>query len=162
MTRIFHRPRIRACLIALASFLVVFGVWAAFAPAGAVVQVIGAGSTQLDVETGKGRLVRLDAPAHTVFIANPEVADIQVKSPRLVYLTAKKPGQTTLFAVDQQERVLANVTVTVPHNLSRLREAIQKMLEVKSRSPGDDLDMNDLSMDSAEGLDMGGLSMDGM
>jgi pilus assembly protein CpaC len=92
------------------------------------VQVIGAGASRLDVEVSKGRLVRLDAPAHTVFIADPEIADIQVKSPRLVYLLAKKPGETTLFAVDKDERVLANVTVAVSHNLSRLREAISSLL----------------------------------
>jgi pilus assembly protein CpaC len=140
MKRIFRRPRLRTCLIALAPFAVIFGMSAVFAPAGAVVQVIGAGSTQLNVEIGKGRLVRLDAPADTVFIANPEVADVQVKSPRLVYLTAKKPGQTTLFAVDKRERVLANITVTVTHNLGRLRDAIAKLV------PG-----NDITVSSVDG-----------
>jgi len=33
------------------------------------------------LEAGKGTLIRLPRPAGTVFIANPEVADVQVKSP---------------------------------------------------------------------------------
>src|SRR4029077_19866936 len=43
------------------------------------------------LEAGKGTLIRLPRPAGTVFIANPEVADVQVKSPSLIYINAKTP-----------------------------------------------------------------------
>ncbi len=33
------------------------------------------------IEAGKGTLIRLPRPANTVFVANPDVADVQVKSP---------------------------------------------------------------------------------
>ena len=72
---------------ALASML------AAFAPARAL-EIIDGGGDTLQLEVSKGKLVRLDAPARTVFVADPAIADIQVKSPRLIYLLAKKPGQT--------------------------------------------------------------------
>jgi pilus assembly protein CpaC len=62
-----------------------------------------------------------------VFVADPEVCDIQVKSPRLVYLMGKKPGQTTLYAVDENERVLANIDVTVTHDLTRLNSAVRQL-----------------------------------
>jgi pilus assembly protein CpaC len=77
------------------------------------------------LEAGKGTLIRLPRPAGTVFIANPEVADVQVKSPSLIYLTAKAPGQTALYAVDSEDRVLLNRPVRVEHDLSRLRQSIQ-------------------------------------
>jgi pilus assembly protein CpaC len=73
---------------------------------------------------GKGTLIRLPRAASTVFIANPDVADIQVKSPSLIYLTAKTPGQTALYAVDAEDRVLLNAPVRVEHDLSRLRQSI--------------------------------------
>jgi len=95
-------------------------------PATSVEIIDGSGQT-LQMEISKGKLVRLEKPAKTVFVADPEIADIQVKSPRLVYLLAKKPGSTTLFAVDAKERVLANIGVKVTHNLSRLRKAIKDL-----------------------------------
>ena len=95
-------------------------------PAGAVEFVTGSG-TFLQLEVNKGRLVRLDRPAGTVFIADPEIADIQVKSPTLVDLLGKKAGETTLYAVDEGENVLASVAIRVNLNLSRLRDAIRKL-----------------------------------
>jgi pilus assembly protein CpaC len=99
-------------------------VVAASAHAGDIVP--GQKST-LRVEVNKGSLVRLPEAATTVFVADPEVCDIQVKSPRLVYLLGKKPGQTTLYAVGSGERVLANIDVTVTHDLSRLNSAVRQL-----------------------------------
>src|SRR6185369_13154689 len=53
---------------------------------------VPASGTPLVLEAGKGTLIRLDRPAATVFVANPDVADVQVKSPSLIYVTAKAPG----------------------------------------------------------------------
>ena len=39
-----------------------------------------------------------EEPFSSLFVANPEVADVEVKSPRLVYLTGVGVGETTLFA----------------------------------------------------------------
>lgn len=84
--------------------------------------------SKIELETKKGVLLRLDRPAATVFIANPDIADIQVKSPRLIYILAKQPGETTLYAVDAAERVLANLQISVKHNLSRLNRALRNLL----------------------------------
>ena len=91
------------------------------------IQVEHGSGVEISIEVNKGRLVRLDRPAQTVFIADPAIADIQVKSPRLIYLMGKLPGETTLFAVDDAEVVLANVAVRVTHNVSRLRETVQAL-----------------------------------
>jgi len=90
-------------------------------------EIVAAGATVLQIETSRGRLVRLDRAAATVFVANPDIADIQVKSPTLIYLMGKKAGQTTLFAVDAAEAVLANIEIAVTHNLERLRRAIREL-----------------------------------
>src|SRR5260370_42222317 len=50
---------------------------------------IGANGAPIVLEIGKGTLIRLTAPAATVFIANPDAADVQVKSPSLIYISAK-------------------------------------------------------------------------
>src|SRR5438874_4594012 len=76
------------------------------------------------LEAGKGTLIRLPRPASTVFLANPEVADVQVKTPSLIYVNAKTPGETVLYAVDADDRILLNSLVRVQHDLSRLRESL--------------------------------------
>ena len=82
----------------------------------------------VSIEVSKGRIVRLSRPAKTVFVADPNVADVQVKSSRMIYLFGKKVGETTLIAVDSNDRVLLNVGVTVNHNITRLRRAIDAVV----------------------------------
>lgn len=81
----------------------------------------------VQIEVSKAGLIRLDGLAAAVFIADPEVCDIQVKSPSLIYLIGRKPGETTLYAVDEEDRLLEAVNVSVVHNLSRLRLAVQSL-----------------------------------
>src|SRR5262249_52898447 len=71
---------------------------------------------------------RLTAPAGTVFIANPDVADVQVKSPSLIYISAKSPGETVIYAVDASDAVLLNSPVRVEHDLSRLRSSLKQLV----------------------------------
>jgi pilus assembly protein CpaC len=80
------------------------------------------------VEVDEGKLLRLNADAASVFIANPAIADISVKSSRLVYILGLAPGETSLFVVDKAENVIANTKVVVRHNISRLQEAIDTLL----------------------------------
>lgn len=98
-------------------------------------EIIGAAQSSIDIEISKGTLVRLRQPAASVFIANPDIADIQVRSPTLVYVFGRKPGQTVLYAVDDQEQVLLNTTVTVTHNLARLRDQLRAVV------PDEDVDV---------------------
>src|SRR6185369_12020096 len=63
----------------------------------------GTSGKDLSIEINRGALVRLQVPADTVFVANPEIADIQVKSPRLIYVFAKRAGETVLYAVDAND-----------------------------------------------------------
>src|SRR3546814_61073 len=67
------------------------------------------------IEIGEGQLLRLDRAMASVFIANPEIADVTAKSDRLLYLFGKRVGTTTLFALDGNDNVIANVSVTVDH-----------------------------------------------
>lgn len=105
--------------LALASF------WTAPALAQSSASPLGG---RLTVEMNEGRLVRLSTPATSVFIANPDIADVNVKSARMVYVFGKVPGQTTLFAVDRNENVIANVQIVVEHNIGRLQESIDRLV----------------------------------
>jgi pilus assembly protein CpaC len=82
----------------------------------------------ITIELHKGRVIRLPRPAATVFVADPETADVQAQSPSIVYLFGKKAGETSLYAVDENDQLLLRTHVVVQHNLSGLREAIHQLL----------------------------------
>jgi len=77
------------------------------------------------LEIGKGTLFHLPRPAATVFVANPDIADVQVKSPTLLYISANKtkPGETVVYAVDGNDNVLVSAVIRVEYDLSRLRQS---------------------------------------
>lgn len=82
----------------------------------------------IEIELSEGQLLRLDRAMASVFIANPAIADITAKSERLLYLFGKTVGTTTLFALDGNDNVIANVTVHVTHNLARLDKALSELV----------------------------------
>jgi len=102
-------------VIAVILFLgVIGGAWAAENP--------------LRVDMNAGVLVRLPAPASSVFVADPAVADIQVLSPTMVSVFGKAPGETSIVAVDAGEQVILDRRVAVVRNLASLNRAIADLL----------------------------------
>jgi pilus assembly protein CpaC len=129
-------PVLRAFAAALLAAGVVAG-----GPVQAAVRAIAAGADSLEIEVNKGALVRLPAAAAAVFVADPRYADIAVKSPTLIYVTAKRTGETSLFAVDENDQLLANVNLHITHNLNALRLALRDLvpdaaIEVRSIKGG--------------------------
>jgi pilus assembly protein CpaC len=82
----------------------------------------------LSQEVRKGRVIRLPRPAATVFVADPENADVQAQSASIVYLFGRRTGTTSLYAVDENDELLLRTSVTVTHNLSGLRQAVLQLV----------------------------------
>jgi pilus assembly protein CpaC len=91
-------------------------------------QDMGPATSRLTLEVGKGRLIRLDGLAKSVFVADPRVADIDVRSPSLVYVTAKAPGVTSLMAVDAYDRLLANIEIATDYDDDQIRSDLKHVL----------------------------------
>jgi Flp pilus assembly secretin CpaC len=87
-------------------------------------QVVPPQQPTLTLEVNKGTAIKLPGAATTVFVAAPDIADVQVKSPSMIYVFAKKPGDTVLYAVDDQDRVLLNTIVSVTSPVSRMRSTL--------------------------------------
>ncbi len=85
-------------------------------------------SEQLNVEVGKGQVIRLPRPAATVFVADPDIADVQAQSPSIIYVFGKRAGNTSMFAVDEADNLLLRSSVQVDHNLAGLRDAIDRLI----------------------------------
>jgi pilus assembly protein CpaC len=111
----------------LIAALIIAAALAAPTAAVAATQVIPTNGSSVSLEVNKGTVVRLSRPAATVFVSDPAICDIQMKSPKLIYLMGKRPGQTSLYAVDEAENVLANVDVSVSHNISRLQSSLRAL-----------------------------------
>ena len=82
----------------------------------------------LAIQVNQGQLVRIDRPVTSVFVADTEIADVGIKSQQLIYVFAKHPGTTTLYAVGANDEILASITLIVTHNLSRLDQAIADLM----------------------------------
>jgi pilus assembly protein CpaC len=81
----------------------------------------------LSLEINKGTALKLSGAASTVFVAAPDIADVQVKSPGMIYVFAKKAGDTVLYAVDDQDRVLLNTIVSVSSPISRMKQELDQL-----------------------------------
>lgn len=90
--------------------------------------VLAPSQGSLSIEVNKGTLIRLDRPASEVFIANPEIADVQVKSNRVIYIFGQAQGETSFYALDKNDQTIFSSNVTVTRNLSALRNAYDRLL----------------------------------
>lgn len=86
----------------------------------------------LTIEKNKSVALTLDKGAQEVFVANPEIADVQMPKPPLMYLYGRKPGVTTVYVKDGKGNP-KEIPVHVTHNLS------QMMQNFKSLHPADDV-----------------------
>ncbi len=77
------------------------------------------------VEVDHAKMVTLPAAATTVFVANPEMADVQVPTTTSFLLLGKKTGTTTAYAVLSTGRTM-KYAVTVQRSLSGLLGAMQR------------------------------------
>lgn len=96
--------------------------------------VVPQADREVALVVGTGQLIRVDEEFSSLFVANPDVADVQVKSPKLLYLTGVGVGETTLFAVDDDDRVLMSSSIRVTHNLAALQAGIRKLAPGQSVS----------------------------
>ncbi|GGJ43234.1 secretion system protein [Sphingopyxis bauzanensis] len=83
-------------------------------------------SSSIDLSVGRGRLISLPAAMTDIFVANDEVADVQVRSGRQLYIFGKKPGETSIYATDASGRVVFSTVARVGNNI----ETIDQMLSL--------------------------------
>ncbi|MEA2859759.1 MAG: pilus assembly protein CpaC [Methylobacteriaceae bacterium] len=79
---------------------------------------------------GVGRSIIIDLPrdATEIVVANPAVANAVVRSPRKIFVLATGAGQTTIFALDQQGRQIANIELTIGRDVGELEQILRAAL----------------------------------
>lgn len=90
--------------------------------------IVASETDRLDLGAGKSKVVDLPTPIKRASIANPEVADTVVLSPRQIYLTGKALGMTTLTLWKESGELYSALDVIVTPDLTQLREQLHKIL----------------------------------
>lgn len=94
----------------LALALALSTMLAAALPAPAAMAVDGA---PISVNVNMARILRINAPASTVIVGNPGIADVTIQDPQTLILTGKSFGQTNLIVLDSQGNPIADTLLEV-------------------------------------------------
>lgn len=81
-------------------------------------------STEITLSKGRGQLVTLPAAISDVMISNQDVADVQVRSPRQLYIYGKASGESTVFATTAAGKVIYSANVRVGSNVNSIDEML--------------------------------------
>jgi pilus assembly protein CpaC len=91
---------------------------------------------KLNLVVGKSLVIDTPVAVKRVSLANPDIADTVVISPRQIYLTGKAAGTTNLTLWGADDRVSTIFDVTVSADLSQVKEKLQEVL------PGEHIQVN--------------------
>jgi Flp pilus assembly secretin CpaC len=75
--------------------------------------VMAASTDPITVKANMARILRISAPAATVIIGNPGVADVTIQDPQTLVLTGKSYGETNLIVLDSAGNPVADTMVSV-------------------------------------------------
>jgi len=78
----------------------------------------------LVLSIGRGQQVNLASNVTDVVVADPTIADVEVKSGRQIYILGKGPGETTVYATDAAGRTVYQATVRVGSNLDSISQML--------------------------------------
>jgi pilus assembly protein CpaC len=73
-------------------------------------------SNDIVVGQGTGRMVRTQGAMADLFVADPSIADVQVRSVNQLYIFGKGPGETTVYATNKAGKVVYSANVHVGAN----------------------------------------------
>jgi len=107
------------------------------APSTDAIEIATASDEQIMVSLplNKARVVRLPVDVRDVLATNEGVADVIVKSPRLVYLLGNQVGSTNVLFLDASGQQIARLDIRVEVDLSALDEMFDLLM------PDEDIDV---------------------
>jgi hypothetical protein len=81
--------------------------------AGGAAPSIAAEGAPISVKVNMARILRINAPAATVIVGNPGVADVTIQDPQTLVLTGKSYGQTNMIVLDDAGDPIADTLIEV-------------------------------------------------
>ena len=80
--------------------------------------------SRVSIAVGRGKLITLPASIEDIFIADNNIADVQVRSPRQVYIFGKKGGQTSFYATSASGKVVYSAEIAVGAEISSIDQML--------------------------------------
>ena len=80
--------------------------------------------SNISLSVGRGKLITLPAAIEDVFIAEDSIADVQVRSPRQVYVFGKAGGQTSFYATSSSGKVVYSAEISVNAEISSVDQML--------------------------------------
>jgi pilus assembly protein CpaC len=90
----------------------------------AIAQQVARPSQEIVLSIGKGELVTVPGSMADVFVANDEIADVQVKSQRQLYVFGKAGGETTVYASNERGDVIFSANIRVGSNIGSVDQML--------------------------------------
>jgi pilus assembly protein CpaC len=90
----------------------------------ATAQQVTSPSDEIVLSIGRGELVTIPGSMADVFVANENVADVQVKSQRQLYVFGRAGGETTIYASNARGDVIFSANVRVGNNIGSLDQML--------------------------------------
>ena len=115
--------RLIATLLSAAAAAAPLGI---FPATGAQAQSVSRPATDIAISIGRGQLVTVPGRLSDVFVANDQVADVQVKSANQLYVFGKAGGETTVYASNAAGQTVWSANVRVGSNI----DSIDQMLHL--------------------------------
>ena len=85
-------------------------------------------SRRMYINLDKATIVDLPVDASDVLVANPEIVDAVIKTPKTTYLLGKAVGQTNIFFFNGEGKQLLNLEVCVERDLNPLRSTYRRYM----------------------------------
>ena len=98
----------------------------AMLPVAAQAQSVSRPASDVVLSIGRGQLITVGGAMADVFVANDQIADVQVKSQRQLYVFGKAGGETTVYASNAAGDIIWSANVRVGSNI----ESVDQMLRL--------------------------------
>jgi pilus assembly protein CpaC len=112
--------------VAAIAIAATFGSPALAAPAASAKAASSANNGKVVVlSIGRGEQINLPVVVSDVVVSSPNIADVDVRSPRQLYIFGKSAGETTVYATDAAGRTVYTATVRVGQYLNSIDQMLQ-------------------------------------
>ena len=81
-------------------------------------------TSEVVLSIGRGELVNVPGTMADVFVANEEIADVQIKSQRQLFVMGKSGGETTIYASNAAGDIIWSANVRVGSNIGSIDQLL--------------------------------------
>ena len=86
----------------------------------------------VQIPVSQSQLFRLDTPAASVFVANPDIADVQLVSSGVLFVVAKAAGRTSVAALDADSELVGEWTIATVLDIQPAQVALEGVPALKN------------------------------